>query len=82
MPGAARMNPDRGAIGGEEPIRAMAEDFESRRQVQRRGEDAGELVEEEADVALKILGLTQPEQHQGGDEGVGGFDRIRGDVGG
>ena len=82
MARATRMNPHRRAIGGEQPVGAVAEDLEPGREVQRRGEHAGELVEQRADVALQFLGLTETEQFERGDERVRGLDGVRGDVGG
>jgi hypothetical protein len=67
------VNPHRRAIGAEQPVGADAEDVEAGRQIERRSEARGELVEQLAHVALQLLRLTQVQQLERGDERVGDF---------
>ena len=55
LTGAAIVNPDRRAIRAEQAVGAVTEDVEPRREVQRRREAAGELVEQRAHVALQLV---------------------------
>ena len=82
MARAPIVNPDRRAVGGEQPVGAVAEDVEAGREVQRRRQAAGELVEQRAHVALQLLALAQVEQLERRHERVGGFDRVDADIGG
>jgi hypothetical protein len=74
MPRAAVVNPDRGAIGREQPVGAVAEDVEAGGEIQRRRKAARELFEQQAHVALQLLGLAQVKQLERRHEGVGGLD--------
>ena len=71
MTRAAIVDPDRRAVGAEQPVGAVAEDVEAGGEVQRRREAAGELVEQRADVALQLVALAQAEQLERGHERVG-----------
>ena len=77
MARAPIVDPDRRAVGAEQPVGAVAEDVEAGRQVQRRREAGGELVEQRAEIALQLLALPEPEQLERGDEGVGRLGRRR-----
>ena len=72
----AVVNPHRGAIRGEQPVGAVAEDVESSGQVQRRRQAGGELLEQFADVTLQIDALAQAHQLECGDEGIARFNRF------
>ena len=82
MPRAAVVDPDRGAVSGEQPVRAVAENIEARRQVQRRRQARREFLEQRADVPLQLVALPQAEQLDGRNEGVGDFDDLASNRGG
>ena len=76
MARAPIVNPDRRAIGAEQPVGAVAEDVEPGGEVQRRRQAGGELVEQRADVALQLVALAQAEQLERRDERVGRLDGV------
>jgi hypothetical protein len=59
------------AVGAEQPVGAVTEDVEAGREAQRGGQAVGEFVEQRSQVLLQLVALTQVEQLEGHQEGVG-----------
>ena len=83
MARAAIVNPDRRAIGAEQPVGAVAEDVEPGRRGSASPRGSAENSSSSARRSrCSSSRLAQAEQLERRDERVGGFDGVAGDVGG
>ena len=65
------VDPHRRSVGAEQPVGAVAEDVEARRQIQRGGQSGRKLVEQRTNVALQFVVLAQAKELERGNERVG-----------